>query len=345
MTARTLGSKKSRGSFRGKGWDAIQPPIPGNVFACMEELGIENVRQKEDEIEGKCPMHFERLGKEDKHSSWSVNADEGYFNCFSCGYKGPFCLLVKDMLKISWEDAASWIRTRGSIERAKRILGHGYIDDIVKRGPEDTTKVITEANLALYVEPPLWACDERELDPAMVDEMGILWDAENDRWILPIRNPDTGKLMGWQEKGKGYFRNRPRSLAKSTTLFGIDTFDDSHGYAVLVESPLDTVRVNTAMEQRVSLGSMGAAVSDAQMELIIDRVDTLIVALDNPWVDRAGAKAMEDLRLRYRGRGLTMKFFDYEYAKGAKDPGDGMTDDQIRWAIETSYSSVLARFK
>lgn len=311
----------------------------------MEELGIESMMQNDYEIAGKCPMHVKRLGKEDRHSSWSVHSEGGFFNCFSCGYKGPFALLVKDLLDVTWDEACAWIRARGSIERTKRLLGIGQYIDEISKGPVDTSKEITEANLALYVEPPEWACDERDLDPGMVDDMGILWDAENDRWILPIRNPDTGKLMGWQEKGKGYFKNRPYSLVKSSTLFGIDTFDASHGFAVLVESPLDAARTNSALNKQVGLGSMGAAVSDAQMSLIIDRVDTLIVALDNPWLDPAGAKAMEDLRLRYRGRGLTMKFFDYEYAPKAKDPGDGMTDEQIQRAVETAYSSVLARFR
>ena len=335
-------ARRSKGSFRGSGWDAIKPPIPGNVFACMEELAIVDMRQKEDEIEGKCPMHFERIGKEDRHSSWSVNADEGFFNCFSCGYRGPFVILVRDVLDISFEEAAAWIRQRGVIERARRTLAGGvYVQDIAK-GEIDTSKEINEANLALYTEVPEWACETRDLDPEMVDAMGVLWEPSTKRWILPIREPETGTLWGWQEKGKDYFRNRPRSLQKGKTLFGLDVFEAE--FAVLVESPLDSVRVNTALGDYACLGSMGANVTDAQIDLIRDRVDTLIVALDNPILDPAGAKASDHIRLRYAKRGLTIKFFNYDRAPQAKDPGDKMTDEQIQWGVENAVSSILARF-
>ena len=330
-------SRRKRGN-----WGDIRSPapIPGNVFACMEELGIQGMRQMGDEIAGNCPMHFERLGKEDKHSSWSVNAEEGFFNCFSCGYKGPFVLLVQDVLKVSWEDAAAWVRERGSIERARRLLTAGeYIHEIT--GPIDTSKQINEASLALFVDPPEWALKERSLDLGAVRDLGIRWNTDRGCWILPIRDPDTGMLLGWQEKAKKWVRNRPKDVQKSNTLFGLEIHDAD--YAVPVESPLDVARVNHALGENAALGTYGSSLSATQMELIVDRVDTVIWLFDNPDLDTAGWKEAKRLQKEFLGNGVTTRYGSYKHTPTAKDPGD-MSDLGIVKAVEDSYSSLLARF-
>jgi DNA primase len=329
----------TRQALRSK--DRQPSPIPGNVYNTMVELGVEDMRENGDEISGRCPMHYARLGKIDRHSSWSVNANTAMFNCFSCGYKGAFALLVRDMLGITWEEAESWIRSRGSIERARTLL-YGPEETVTKPEVIDTSKRYTEAHLALFDEPPQWACDERDLYPDAVHDLGILWDTKTDRWILPVRDPETFRLWGWQEKGPGFFRNRPRNMTKSHTLFGIDAFDASN--VVLVESPLDVVKINQALDVNAGLASMGASVSDEQIALILERTDRLIIALDNPSLDATGARSAADLQRRAAGRGLTVRFLDYDVAPDCKDPGD-MSDDEINRAVDQAYSTILARFR
>lgn len=327
----------SRGSLRRGGFAAMATPIPGNVFACMEELGIENMRQIEDEIGGSCPMHYERLGKIDKHSSWSVHAEDGYFNCFSCGYKGPFVLLVKDMLKIDWADAVLWIRARGSIEKVKRFLGRDYVETI-QHGPIDTSQQYNEAHLALFTDPPESALDSRNISLEAAQHYGLLWNPERETWITPIRDPDTGKLKGWQEKNDNYFRNRPRDVKKSECLFGLDVFDG--GWMLVVESPLDAPRVSTAGIPG-ACSTYGAEVSDHQFDLIIDHADGVIWGMD---ADKAGDKSSDMLRLKCIKRGFPSKFLNYQHVpEGSKDPGE-MTDDEILEAYETAYPGVVARF-
>jgi DNA primase len=312
-------------------------PVPGDVFACMEELGIDNMRQVDDEISGKCPMHYDRIGKEDRHSSWSVHADDGMFNCFSCGYKGPFVLLVKDMLKIDWADAVLWIRARGSIERIKRQLGYGYVEEL-KHGPIDTSKQYNEASLALFVDPPNSALDERNLSLESVQHYGILWNPERDTWIAPIRDPYTDELRGWQEKNDRYFRNRPRDVKKSECLFGLDVFEG--GWMLVVESPLDAPRIDTAGIAG-GVSTFGAAVSDHQFDLIIGNADGVIWAQD---ADKAGDQSSEMLRLKCAQWGFPSKFLNYSHTpRDVKDPGE-MTDEEIQEAVETAFSGVVARF-
>jgi DNA primase len=315
---------------KARGWDAVGTPVPGNVTACLDEIGLD-YKVSGDEIHMPCPMHEARTGKKDKHPSFSINYDAGYFNCFSCRYQGPFVVLVKDMLDLPYGDAVAWVRQRGGIERVKKFLAK-------KADPKtvDTTKQINEASLALYVTPPLTPCAERFFMPEDAEACGVLWDTEREMWIIPVRDPDTGMLWGWQEKNERYFRNRPPGMAKSKTLFGLHTYDDDT--AILVESPLDVVRLR-ACGFKAGLASFGAGVSDAQMSLIRDHFDSVIIALDN---DTAGAETCKRLREEWTGRGLSLKFLDYS-GTACKDPGD-MGADALKNAVRNAYSSVIARF-
>jgi DNA primase len=314
---------------KAKGWDAVGTPIPGNVTACLDEIGLD-YKADEYEIHMPCPMHEARTGKKDKHPSFSIRSDEGFFNCFSCGYKGPFVVLVRDVLDIPHSDAVAWVRARGGIERVKKFLAKKQPSEV------DTTKQINEASLALYVTPPYEQCAERQFWPASAEACGVLWDEDRSMWIIPVRCPDTGVLWGWQEKNERYFRNRPTSMTKSKTLFGLHTAEDD--LAILVESPLDVARLHAA-GYTSGLASFGAEVSDIQMSLIRDHFETVVIALDN---DTAGTKACARLRKEWARRGLTLRFLDYSHTS-AKDPGD-MTDDEIHGAVDNAYSSVLARF-
>lgn len=315
-----------------KGWDAFGTPVPGNVPSALQELGVEVIHVNLNEALAKCPAHFERTGKEDRHPSFSVNTEEGIFNCFSCGYRGPFVMLVEQMLKCDREDAVGWVRARGGIERVKRAL-------VEKTGlmMVDTSTQINEASLALFVDPPAEALAKRHLSLASVRHYGILWDAEKGRWITPIRDPNTGRLWGWQAKNERYFRNVPNEIKKASTLFGLEQFVD--GPAILIESPLDVPRIFTAGVEG-SLSSLGAGVSAIQMKIIQSITDEVIIGLDN---DRDGSKYSRALKAMY-GRQMIMKFLNYaDFDEEVKDPGE-MTDSQIRHSVDTAISSVQVRF-
>jgi DNA primase len=306
-------------------WDHFGTPVPGDVYRCLEEMGVEIIREVQGEVLGRCPMHFARTGKEDAHPSWSVNVDSGVFNCFSCGYKGPFVLLVQDVLDVDRAEAVAWVRERGGIERVRKMFREDKGLKVI-----DTTEQINEASLALFIDPPQWALDDRDLLLESVHLYGVSWDDRNERWILPIRDPDTDVLMGWQEKGKDWFKNFPYGVPKSNTLFGSRAFGDAD-FAIVVESPLDALRIHTAgFDGAVS--TYGAAVSHKQIQILKGLTDEIVFALDNPWIDKAGKKSMESLAQSLRGSGLRVRFFDYA-GSDAKDPGE-MEDDEIAWGIE-----------
>lgn len=332
----------------GRGWKTVASdsiPIPGDVEGAMEELGIKIYRVSDMEVAGWCPAHEERTGKQDKHSSWSVLREDkvdaagnvvhaGTHNCFSCGFKGSFVSLVEYVLGVEVDDAENWVRERGGIERAKKTLRRRQED--ANPLTVDTSKQINEASLALMVAPPAEKLAARNLDPYSALTYGVLWDTEKDCWIIPIRDPDTGKLWGWQEKNERFFKNYPIKINKSKTLFGLHQFEGNT--AVLMESPLDVVRLHSAGVDG-GLGSFGVQVSKVQMELVLDWAETLIVALDN---DPDGDKISKQIQRQYSSR-VRLRFLNYDAAPKAKDIGD-MTDEQIHRAIETAVPSALMRF-
>ncbi|MET9360358.1 CHC2 zinc finger domain-containing protein [Streptomyces sp. NPDC006632] len=308
-------------------WDnlaAFANPVPRDLPAAMRALGIDVLRElsKPDSAEylAHCPAHLSLTGKQDRRPSFSVNGSTGLFHCFSCGYAGAFIQLVEDGLGYNRVEAFQW------------IARHGVYRTVQDTGPapeaEETVR-INEASLALFVPPPQRACERRGVTPEACQDFGVLWNPEKRHWILPIRDPFTGELWGWQEKGKRFFRNYPAGIHKSLTLFGDLSW--SGETALLLESPLDSVRAHT-LQIPGAFSSFGAYVSEAQMRLIKARCRNLILGLDN---DPAGRASREKIHGRWRPRGLPMKFLDYSHTT-AKDLGD-MSDAEALTAYGNAH--------
>jgi hypothetical protein len=193
---------------------------------------------------------------------------------------------------------------------------------------------MSEARLAVFVAPPAEELAKRGITAEVAEQYGILWDDKKKNWILPLREPENNKLMGWQEKGtiNRTFFNRPGGLQKSRTLFGIENQNEE--VVIVVESPLDTARIASAGYPG-AVAICGSSISEDQVKLL-RRSDKIIAAFDQ---DAAGHKAAEELRKLARKYGLNLFFFSYPRG-GAKDPGD-LTDEEIVWGIAAAKSSIL----
>ena len=314
-------------SIRGKGWNntyASGNPVPGNIPGCLDELGID-YRVSYDEAQALCPSPDHA----DRKPSWSINTKTGIHNCFSCGYKGTFIYLVETVLGVGRSEAIRWTRARGGSERIREM----FAEEQGFRVTDDTTKKINEASLALFTLPPVAECNKRWFSQDDCKALGVLWNPKEQTWITPIRDPDTHKLWGWQEKNAHVFRNRPRSIKKSRTLFGLSAFEGPT--AILVESPLDVVRLR-AVGIRGGVASYGAAVSSEQLHIIAEYADKLVVALDS---DDAGVRRAEEIRRDFHL--LPTSFYNYGIVPGnAKDIGDIARDDDVRAGYREARSGV-----
>jgi len=319
-----------------KGWSGT--PIPSDVRSCLEDLGIEAARISDGEVWAVCPGHFSRLGRVNyRPNKWSVNLETGQHSCFSCGFSGSFVYLVQEIKGYDRHDAEQWVRGRGGVSRLRRILADSSRRTSHLEG-DSRVQPWNEARLALFSDPPDSALDGRRVSSGAVDHYGVLWDSDHNNWILPIRSPYTGELWGFQEKGSGWFSNKPLRVKKSDTLFGIDVFEGTT--AILLESPLDCLRLYSAGVYG-GLSSFGVNVSEAQLDLLFDVAETIIFALDN---DEVGRAKMWDLRNRYLRSGRRIKFVDYSHIPWAKDLGtEGVTDKDIHKAFQTSKNMLSFR--
>ena len=154
---------------------------------------------------------------------------------------------------------------------------------------------------------------------------------------MPLREPHFNKLMGWQEKGTvdRTFFNRPTGLQKSKTLFGIEKQNES--MVILVESPLDCVRIASAgISGAVAI--CGSSISEDQVKLL-RYSHKVVAAFDNPNLDSAGRKASKEMLAWGRKYGLNLFFFNYG-GTNKKDPGD-MTNEEILWGVNNAVSSLF----
>ena len=289
-----------------------------NVEAILNELEIDYYLNY-DEAMACCPSH------DDVHPSWSCNINSGVHHCFSCGFKGNLASLVQFKLGCSYPEAVQWTYARIGLSKA-----HDWLNAKVER-PREGQLEINDSFLYAFTTPPQEALDSRKISSEAAEVFEILWNPIKKAWIFPIRDQDS-KLIGWQEKNDRTFRNYPGGIRKSVTLFGLSAFDND-STAVLVESPIDTVRLFTA-GIRGGLSSFGVSVSTDQLTLIHSRSRRLILALDN---DIAGVG--ETRRILRDDKQPFIYAFNYSDSVG-KDPGE-LTDEELHYGVDHAINRVF----
>jgi Toprim domain len=287
-----------------------------------------------------------RTGKADNNPSWWINLTTGQHMCFSCHYKGSLVQLVADVkefftvlwgdeVSYDWEAAKAWIASVAEVPIEVLAEQLKELPNYISSAPKPLE--MSEARLAVFVDAPEEELSKRNITAGAAQEYGVMWNDEKKAWILPLREPHFYKLIGWQEKGTvdRTFFNRPTGLPKSKTLFGIK--NQREDLVVVVESPLDCVRLASAGIHG-AVAVCGSNLSDDQAKLL-RYSDVVISAFDNPKVDAAGKKASKEMIHWARKYGWNLLFFNYGET-GKKDPGD-MTNEEIRWGVENAQHYLL----
>lgn len=290
------------------------------IEAVLRELKID-YEITGNEAVALCPNH------EEIHPSWSVNLKSGLHHCFACGFKGTLDGLVKLVLNYStYAQAHMWV--------AERTASSGLV--LWRDNQEEITYApdylgISEHELHRFTKPPEEMLRKRNLDPESAELYEILWNPGKLSWVLPIRDPYIGDLWGWQEKSTvdRRYRNYPGGIKKSRTLFGLSAFE--HGSAaILVESPLDVVRLSSA-GIRGGLSSYGVSVSDCQLAIIHRVAEHLVLSLDN---DSAGVAETDRISRDFKQLPVSVFFYG---DSGGKDPGE-LTDKELKEGVQNAGS-------
>ena len=305
-----------------------------DVERVLLSLDLPLLAQRGVEVNGLCPMHKKRTGKEDHNPSWWINSETGAHICFSCGYKGNVYTLVSDVRGIDYHEARDYVNDKADMPIDILMRRIKELPEYIQ--PESHPIGMSEARLAVYVAPPKIELRKRFLTVAAVEACGVLWDEKNSSWILPIRDPDDFSLWGWQEKGaRGrFFRNQPQGVKKSKTVFNVQNLK-TDADLVVVESPLDAVRLFGLGYNAIS--TYGAMPSVDQVK-IMRRSTRVVAAFDN---DSAGHKASEEMRGHARKYGIDLSYFNYTNAD-VKDVGD-MTEQQIYYGFSKARDMIYGK--
>ena len=296
----------------------------------LDRLGVEYVGSRGEEIQGFCPGHEVRTGHKDRNPSWYINSETGAHICFSCQFKGSILSLVVYLgAADDFDKAKEWLSVGGELSEA--------FERAVRKPKEifQPLVYISEASLAAFVSPPVSVLRTRGLSESAAAKHGILWDSKRSNWIIPVRNPQSKALMGWQEKSSvgRYFRNQPEGIKKSMSLFGFDKYES--GDMILVESPLDVVRLES-LGITGGVASFGTAVSDEQIQLLLSvRDGRLVIAMDS---DEPGMLAASNVLTKVLEKKHDAWFFNYD-GSDAKDVG-AMSKAEVLAGLDNAVHSV-----
>jgi len=233
--------------------------------------------------------------------------------------------------------------------------GRTYFESIrFIKGKEVESNLEKDINQALYTKPEFVPFDEliikrlhntlttsdrakgyfkyRKIEATSCSKFSLGYSDKQDMVTVPVHSPD-GIPLGFVARsieGKD-FKNTP-GLPKSKTLFNLHRVKTADR-VYIVESSFDAIRLDQVGFPAVA--TLGANVSNSQIELLQKYFNNIIVIADN---DEAGGNMTERLIERLGSRVSVIKL-DKQY----KDIGD-MDDTsikQLEYQFDKSILSML----
>ena len=273
-----------------------------------------------------CPFH-----SNSRTPAGEVDKRTGKFFCFSCQHVADLTELVMHTSSRTYFEAIRFIKSK-----------------------QTETNLEKEVNQALFVKPDFIQFDEsllarlhgtlmsverarqyflsRKIVESSWVKFSLGYSEKQDMVTVPVHSPDGMPIgfVGRSIEGKE-FKNTP-GLPKSKTLFNLNRVKTADRVYV-VESSFDAIRLDQVGFPAVA--TLGANVSNAQVELLQKYFNNIIIIADN---DEAGGNMKERILERLGSR-VSVIQLDNQY----KDIGD-MTDDAIKnleYQFDKSILSML----
>lgn len=271
-----------------------------------------------------CPYH-----NNFRTPAAEISKITGLFFCFSCQTSKTLIDFVMDQTNKTYFEAIRYI----------------------KNAEDDKTSLEQQINQTLYKKPDFVTFDEiiikrlhntllssdrakdyfkyRKIDAKSWTKFSLGYSEKQDMVTVPVSSPD-GLIIGFVGRsieGKE-FKNTP-GLPKSKTLFNLSRVKTADKVYV-VESSFDAIRLDQVGLPAVA--TLGANVSNTQIELLQKYFNNIIVIADN---DEAGGN-MKDRIIEKLGSRVSVIQLEKQY----KDIGD-MDDNSIK-NLEFSFDKSIA---
>jgi len=265
------------------------------LAAVLRSYGVDWLRHSgpPQQYRGRCPIH-QGQGTEAFHA----HLGRGVFHCFACGAGGNVLDFVAAMEGCCVRKAA--LRLQGSHDQGGRPAG------VPARGPRRRELVTKKRE----VNPPLsFALDVdsghpylagRGLHPRTVDHFGVGYYGARGlmqgRIAIPIHD-DQSRLVAYC--GRALDEDAPRyrfpaGFQKAQVLFNYHRARATGEHRVIVvEGFFDCMRVHQAGYPCV-VALMGACLSAAQKDLLVDRFASVVLLLDGDQTGRTATQQIAD---------------------------------------------------
>lgn len=303
----------------------------------MDELNLDRVVIAGDEIRACCPFHKEL------NPSFGINIRTGLFNCFSCGTRGNFQQLVKEIKGFSYEESVDFL-----INYSKKITREKYCEELVnkingkqeekhkesseipplyipkgiyignkKRREEENGKRKSLGNEEVISHPYL---RRRGINLPTQKRFGIFYNREERRVIAPLLDEDgnvVALIKRTVMKIEPKVLYEPEGLKLTDKLYGVGVIEPTRE-VILVEGFIDALKVYQSKPGRAVYAVLGSRVHAEQISwLKKNGVREIVLHFDG---DAAGIKGMAEAVPNIYQAGMLCKLAGLP--KGKNDPGE-----------------------
>ena len=274
-----------------------------------------------------CPFHANN-----RTPAGEVDKGNGTFFCFSCQKVADLVELIMHTTSRTYFESIRFIKEKeqeGNLEQEINKQLYKKPDFV----PYDELILKRLHNQLLLSDRAKDYFKYRKIEILSWAKFSLGYSEKQDMVTVPVHSPDgiSVGFVGRSIEGKE-FKNTP-GLPKAKTLFNLNRVKTSDKVYV-VESSFDVIRLDQVGFPAIA--TLGANVSNAQIELLQKYFNNIIVIADN---DEAGGN-MKDKIIEKLGSRVSVIQLDKKY----KDIGD-MDDTSIKELDFQFDKSILSMLK
>jgi DNA primase len=269
-----------------------------------------------------CPFHNNH-----RTPAGEVHKTSGLFFCFSCQKTADLIELIMHTSGRTYFEAARYIKSKEKLSNLVDDINKSLVvEEEFKQFDVDILKRLY--NNLVSTERPKGYFKSRHIETDSWEKFKLGYSEKQDMVTVPVHSPDGIPIgfVGRSIEGKD-FKNTP-GLPKSKTLFNLHRVKKSDRVYV-VESSFDAIRLDQVGLPAVA--TLGANVSNAQIELLQKYFNNVIVVADN---DEAGGNMKDRIVEKLTSRVSVIKL-NNEY----KDIGD-MPDEELK-SLEFQFDKSI----
>lgn len=293
-------SIRERSRYRNIEW--LMPSV--DVVSVLEKLGVQQIKEENEEVWALCPDHRLFVSKESSHPNWSVNVETGDTNCFTESRGSNLLWTVSRILGCDPKEGVKFLTgIEGDVNmsalqlsslsrkiekmkagREKKVREEVFgLNDV----REDMVKGFRPEGMYNFFMNPPGKRYPTDIRKDTVDRYQIFkrtWGYYKDRAIVPFFLKkelrgfcaiDTLGLKEWKRsnplKTEDDYKKSlyPLNFSSGEYLFGYDDCEGGADYIVLTEGPREVMKLwQEGFTNSVAI--LGGGVRDGQLRLLTE---------------------------------------------------------------------------